>query len=270
MIIELTTLDQEELSLFTGLTEAQLRNKLEPEKGIFIAESPKVIHIALAMGYQPKAFLMERRHLTGQGASLLSRCGDLPVYTGDRSLLSSLTGYQLTRGILCAMERKPLPKAEDLLTGASRVAVLEAIVDTTNVGALFRSAAALSIDAILLSPTCCDPLNRRALRVSMGTVLQIPYARLEEGWPEPGMSLLRSHGFFTVAMALKKDALSIDDPLLHRQEKLAIVLGTEGDGLSASTIASCDAAACIPMMAGVDSLNVAAAGSVAFWELRRR
>lgn len=270
MIIELTTLDREELSLFTGLTEAQLRNKLEPEKGIFIAESPKVIHIALAMGYQPKAFLMERRHLTGQGASLLSRCGDLPVYTGDRSLLSSLTGYQLTRGILCAMERKPLPKAEDLLAGASRVAVLEAIVDTTNVGALFRSAAALSIDAILLSPTCCDPLNRRALRVSMGTVLQIPYARLEEGWPEPGMSLLRSHGFFTVAMALKKDALSIDDPLLHRQEKLAIVLGTEGDGLSASTIASCDAAACIPMMAGVDSLNVAAAGSVAFWELRRR
>lgn len=269
-IIELTTIDQKEIELFTSLTEAQLRNRLEPEKGIFIAESPKVIHTALDAGYVPKALLMERRHLTGQGAAILERCGDIPVYTGDRSLLARLTGYELTRGILCAMERKKLPTVADVCQNARRIGVLEGIVDTTNIGAIFRAAAALGVDGILLSPTCCDPLNRRSVRVSMGTVFQIPWTRIESEWPNPFLKQLQQDGFCTVAMALSKDAVSIDDPTLHQQKKLAIVLGTEGDGLAAATIASCDITACIPMMHGVDSLNVAAAASVAFWELRNR
>lgn len=269
-IMEVTDLDAPELAVFTRLTEAQLRNRLEPEKGLFIAESPKVIATALDAGYEPKALLMERRHLEGQGKAILDRCGDIPVYTGEREILAALTGYTLTRGVLCAMGRKPLPTVEEVCRDARRLAVLEGIVDTTNVGALFRGAAALGMDGILLSPTCCDPLNRRAVRVSMGTVFQIPWTRLEEGWPEPGLSRLHDLGFATVAMALDDRARTIDDPVLKQQEKLAIVLGTEGDGLAHATIAACDYTACIPMLHGVDSLNVAAAGSVAFWELRAR
>ena len=269
-IIEVTDINVPELAAFTRLTEAQLRNRLEPEKGLFIAESPKVIGTALDAGYQPKALLMEHRHLEGQGRAIMDRCGDIPVYTGPREILASLTGYTLTRGVLCAMQRKPLPTVEEVCNGARRLAVLEGIVDTTNAGALFRAAAALGMDGILLSPTCCDPLNRRAVRVSMGTVFQIPWTRLEEGWPEPGLSRLHQLGFATVAMALDDRALSIDAPVLKEQDKLAIVLGTEGDGLAHDTIAACDYTACIPMQHGVDSLNVAAAGSVAFWELRAR
>ena len=259
-IIEISDLTDPRLDLFARLTEAQLRNRLEPEKGIFIAESPKVIQLALDAGHAPVAFLMERKHVQGQAQSLLARCGDIPVYTADRDVLAALTGYPLTRGILCAIRRPQLPAMEDICQGARRVAVLE----TTNVGAIFRSASALHMDAVLLSPTCCDPLNRRAVRVSMGTVFQIPWARLgdqAEDWPAGGLERLHALGFQTVAMALSDNALPIDDPRLMAAEKLAIVLGTEGDGLAAATIA---------MSHGVDSLNVAAASAVAFWQLRVR
>ena len=272
-IIEISDLTDPRLDLFARLTEAQLRNRLEPEKGIFIAESPKVIQLALDAGHAPVAFLMERKHVQGQAQSLLARCGDIPVYTADRDVLAALTGYPLTRGILCAIRRPQLPAMEDICQGARRVAVLEGIVDTTNVGAIFRSAAALHMDAVLLSPTCCDPLNRRAVRVSMGTVFQIPWARLgdrAEDWPAGGLERLHALGFQTVAMALSDNALPIDAPRLMAAEKLAIVLGTEGDGLAAATIARCDYTACIPMSHGVDSLNVAAASAVAFWQLRAR
>ncbi|MCD7838570.1 MAG: RNA methyltransferase [Clostridiales bacterium] len=272
-IIEITDLSDPALDLFLRLTEAQLRNRLEPEKGVFIAESPKVIRRALEAGCQPVAFLMERRHIQGQARELLERCGDIPVYTADREVLAGLTGYQLTRGILCAMRRPLLPTVEELCASAHRVAVLEGIVDATNVGAIFRSAAALFIDAVLVTPTCCDPLYRRAARVSMGTVFQVPWTRIGEkaaDWPHPGMERLRAMGFRTAAMALTDDALSIEDPRLWAEDKLAIVLGTEGDGLSPHTIAGCDYAVQIPMSHGVDSLNVAAASAVAFWELRRR
>ncbi|MGI5928546.1 TrmH family RNA methyltransferase [Pseudoflavonifractor sp.] len=272
-LIEITSLDLPELEVFTRLTEAQLRNRLEPEKGIFIAESPKVIARALEAGYQPLSLLMERKHLEGQGRDIMERCGDIPVYTGDNDLLAALTGYQVNRGILCAMRRPVLPTVEELCAGARRVAVLEGIVDSTNVGAIFRSAAALHMDAVLVTPTCCDPLYRRAVRVSMGTVFQIPWTRIGDSpadWPEKGLSRLNALGFKTAAMALSDNSVSIDDPALMAEDKLAIVLGTEGDGLSHTTIAHCDYTVRIPMSHGVDSLNVAAASAVAFWQLRAR
>ncbi len=272
-ITEITDLSAPELDLFLRLTEAQLRNRLEPEKGIFIAESPKVIGTALDCGCEPVAILAERKHLPTQVAAILARCGDLPVYTGDEALLKSLTGYSLSRGLICAM-RRPAPQTpEAVCRGAARIAVLEGIVDSTNVGAIFRSAAALNMDGILLSPTCCDPLCRRAVRVSMGTVFQIPWARIAEdpsGWPHPGLERLKEWGFKTAAMALSKDAVSVDDPRLMAEPRLAILMGTEGDGLSHATISGCDYTVCIPMSHQVDSLNVAAASAVAFWQLRAR
>ena len=270
-IIEITDFSAPELDAFARLTEAQLRNRLEPEKGIFIAESPKVIKRALKAGYAPVSLLTERKHLEGQAKELLELLGDVPVYTADDELLESLTGYALTRGVLCAMRRKPLPSVEELCKDARRVAVLEGIVDSTNVGAIFRSAAALGIDAVLVTPTCGDPLYRRAVRVSMGTVFQVPWTRIGEtaaDWPEYGLQRLKSMGFQTAAMALSDDSISVEDPKLCKVEKLAIVLGTEGDGLSAKTIADCDYTVKIPMSHDVDSLNVAAASAVAFWELR--
>jgi tRNA G18 (ribose-2'-O)-methylase SpoU len=272
-IIEITDLSLPELDVFARLTEAQLRNRLEPEKGLFIAESPKVIDRALDAGYEPVALLMERDKIDGQAAAILARCGDAPVYTADREVLASLTGYALTRGVLCALRRKTLPAVEDLLADARRVAVLEGIVDSTNVGAIFRSAAALHMDAVLVTPTCCDPLNRRAVRVSMGTVFQIPWTRIgdrADQWPQPGLQRLHDLGFKTAAMALSDTAVPIDYPPMLAEERLAIILGTEGDGLSPRTIAQCDYTACIPMSHNVDSLNVAAASAVAFWETRVR
>ena len=272
-IIEITDLAAPELDAFVRLTEAQLRCRLEPEKGLFIAESPKVIHRALDAGYEPVSFLTERKHIEGQAAEVLARCGDIPVYTADDETLTALTGYELTRGVLCAMRRPKLKSVEELCQNARRVAVLEGIVDHTNVGAIFRSAAALGIDAVLLTPTCCDPLYRRAARVSMGTVFQVPWTRIGEtnkDWPDAGLARLNALGFKTAAMALSDKSVSIDDGTLTAEEKLAIVLGTEGDGLSARTIAHCDYTVKIPMAHGVDSLNVAAASAVAFWELRAR
>lgn len=269
-IIEITSLDDPALDVYARLTEAQLRNRLELEKGIFIAESPKVIVRALDAGYRPVSFLMEPKHIEGQAAPLLARCPDAPVYTAPREVLARLTGYELTRGILCALHRPVLPPVEALCANARRVAVLEGIVDSTNVGAIFRSAAALQIDAVLLTPTCCDPLLRRAVRVSMGTVFQVPWTRIPQTWPHPGLEVLHQLGFRTAALALTDNSVSIDDPVLHQAEKLAIVLGTEGDGLCAQTVAGCDYTAKIPMSHQVDSLNVAAASAVAFWELRPR
>ncbi|WP_370826452.1 TrmH family RNA methyltransferase [Fournierella massiliensis] len=272
-IIEITDLNMLELDVYARLTEAQLRARMEAERGVFIAESPKVIELALNAGCTPLSLLMERRHLQGQGASLMARCPDIPVYTADRDVLASLTGYALTRGILCAMQRPSPRTAESLLADARRVAVLEGIVDSTNMGAIFRSAAALGMDAVLLTPTCCDPLCRRAVRVSMGTIFQVPWARIgdcPEDWPQAGMELLHKNGFATAAMALDDRAISIDDVRLRQEEKLAVLLGTEGDGLSHQTIAHCDYTVMIPMEHGVDSLNVAAASAVAFWQLRAR
>lgn len=269
-IIEITHLDAPELAAYVRLTEAQLRNRLHPEAGLFIAESPKVIGYALDAGYEPVSLLMERRHIAGKAAALIERVGDAPVYTADSALLERLTGYPLTRGVLCAMKRPALPPVEAVCRDARRVAVLEGIVDTTNVGAIFRSAAALGIDAVLLTPTCCDALNRRVVRVSMGTVFQVPWTRIgagSEDWPEAGLAALSALGFKSVAMALTDDALSIADPALAAVDRLAIVLGTEGDGLARETIARCDYAARIPMAHGVDSLNVAAASAVAFYAL---
>lgn len=272
-IIEITDLNMPELDVYARLTEAQLRARMEAERGVFIAESPKVIELALNAGCIPLSLLMERRHLQGQGASLMARCPDIPVYTADRDVLASLTGYALTRGILCAMQRPSPRTAESLLADARRVAVLEGIVDSTNMGAIFRSAAALGMDAVLLTPTCCDPLCRRAVRVSMGTIFQVPWARIGDcpaDWPQAGMELLHQNGFATAAMALDDRAISIDDVRLRQEEKLAVLLGTEGDGLSHQTIAHCDYTVMIPMEHGVDSLNVAAASAVAFWQLRAR
>ena len=272
-IIEITDLSRPELDVYLRLTEAQLRCRLEPEKGIFIAESPTVIGLALENGCQPLSLLMERRFIEGKASEIIRRCGEIPVYTGERELLAGLTGYELTRGVLCAMRRPQPARFEALCTGARRVAVLESIVDATNVGAIIRSAAALGIDAVLLTPNCCDPLNRRAVRVSMGTVFQIPWAYIGQNageWPHPGIDRLREMGFRTAAMALREDAVPIDDPRLAAEEKLAIVLGTEGTGLARTTIADCDYTVRIPMQHGVDSLNVAAASAVAFWQLRAR
>ena len=272
-IIEITDFTDSRLDVFARLTEAQLRYRQDPEKGIFIAESPKVIHRALDAGHTPISLLMERKHIEGQAREILDRCPDVPVFTADRDVLASLTGYELTRGVLCAMRRPKLPEVETLCAGARRVAVLEGVVDTTTIGAIFRSAAALSVDAVLVPPTCCDPLNRRAVRVSMGTVFQVPWTRIGDSadqWPQPGIRRLQDLGFKTVAMALSNSSVSIDDPQLCSEEKLAIILGTEGDGLAAATIADCDYTARIPMAQQVDSLNVAAASAVAFWQLRAR
>lgn len=272
-IIEITDFHAPELDPYARLTQNQLRNRLEPEKGIFIAESPKVIDRALDAGYKPVSLLMERKQITGPAAGILSRCGDAPVYTADREMLAELTGFELTRGVLCAF-RRPAPRpVEELCKNARRVAVLEGIVDSTNVGAIFRSAAALTMDAVLINPSCCDPLCRRAVRVSMGTVFQVPWGQLGEtpaDWPEKGMDILHSLGFKTAAMALSDRSVSIDDERLAKEPKLAIVLGTEGDGLAAGTIASCDYTVRIPMSHGVDSLNVAAASAVAFWQLGKQ
>ena len=272
-IIEIQDFSLPGLAAYAHLTEAQLRNRLEPEKGIFIAESPKVIRRALEAGCRPLSLLMERRHLTGQGVELMERCGDVPVYTADREVLASLTGYELTRGILCAMTRPVCPPVEELCANSPRLAIMEGITDTTNLGAIFRSAAALHMDAVLLTPTCCDPLNRRAARGSMGTVFQVPWARIgdtPDQWPHPGLDRLKELGFATAALALREDSVSIDDPRLMAEEKLAVLLGTEGTGLTDETIAACDYTALIPMSHGVDSLNVAAASAVAFWQLRAR
>ena len=272
-IIEITDFHAPELDPYARLTQNQLRNRLEPEKGIFIAESPKVIDRALDAGYKPVSLLMERKQITGPAAGILSRCGDAPVYTADREMLAELTGFELTRGVLCAF-RRPAPRpVEELCKNARRVAVLEGIVDSTNVGAIFRSAAALNMDAVLINPSCCDPLCRRAVRVSMGTVFQVPWGQLGEtpaDWPEKGMDILHSLGFKTAAMALSDRSVSIDDEQLAKEPKLAIVLGTEGDGLAAGTIASCDYTVKIPMSHGVYSLNVAAASAVAFWQLGKQ
>ena len=272
-IIEITDIAAPELDPYVRLTEAQLKNRLHPEDGLFIAESPKVIGYALDAGYAPVSMLMERRHIGGKAGPLLARVGDIPVYTADEEVLRRLTGFPLTRGVLCAMRRKPLPTVEAVCDGARRVAVLEGIVDTTNIGAIFRSAAALGVDGVLLTPTTCDPLNRRAVRVSMGTVFQVPWTRIGNAaadWPEAGLDRLGALGFRSVALALSDDSVDIDDPALRAQPRLAMVLGTEGDGLARATIARCDFTARIPMAHGVDSLNVAAAGAVAFWTLCRR
>ena len=264
-IIQITSLQHPGVEMFTRLTEAQLRNRLDPAKGIFIAESPKVIHVALDAGYEPMALLCEERHIAGDAASLISRCGDIPVYTGQRELLAQLTGYTLTRGVLCAM-RRPAPRAlTDVCADARRVVVIDGVVDTTNIGAIFRSAAALGIDAVLLTPTSCDPLNRRAVRVSMGSVFLVPWT-----WMDGPLSSLNGLGFKTAAMALSDNSVPIDDPQLAKEPKLAIVMGTEGDGLAHETIAEADYVVRIPMSHQVDSLNVAAAAAVAFWELRAR
>ena len=267
--IEITDFSAPELDIYARLTEAQLLNRFEPKKGMFIAESPKVISRALDAGCEPVSLLVERNHVNEEAREAIERCGDVPVYTASLEVLTQLTGFQLTRGMLCAMQRPPLPAVEAVLQGARRIAILEDVMNPTNVGAIFRSAAALGIDAILLTPACTNPLYRRSARVSMGTVFQIPWTYLHQ-WPEPDIAYLRSMGFKTAAMALKEDSVSIDDPALRAEEKLAVILGTEGDGLAASTISDCDYTVMIPMSHGVDSLNVAAASAVAFWELRAR
>ena len=272
-IIEITEFMSPELDVYARLTENQLLNRHEPEKGLFIAESPNVVERALNAGYTPVSLLLERKHITGQAAHIIDRCGDIPVYTADFDVLTQLTGFQLTRGVLCAMRRKPLPDVREVCAGARRIAILENVMNPTNVGAIFRSAAALNMDAVLLTPACSNPLYRRSTRVSMGTVFQIPWTYIgneESLWPEQGISLLKSMGFKTAAMALSEQAVNIDNPQLMAEEKLAVILGTEGDGLASSTIADCDYTVCIPMAHGVDSLNVAAASAVAFWQLGNR
>lgn len=263
-IIHISSADAPELSPYMRLTEAQLRNRLDPDNGLFIAESPKVIHVALDAGWQPVSLLCEERHLTGDAADILTRCPDgMPVYTGSRELLASMTGYTLTRGVLCAMRRQQSPAVADILRDARRVVVIDSVTDTTNIGAIFRSAAALGIDAVLLTPTSCDPLNRRSVRVSMGSVFLVPWT-----WLDTPVTSLSQFGFKTAAMALTHRSVEITDPELNAEPRLAIVMGTEGDGLSPEVIASTDYVVRIPMHHNVDSLNVAAASAVAFWQLR--
>ena len=271
-IIEIKDFNAPELDVYARMTESQLLNRHEPEKGIFIAESPKVIERALDGGCVPLSFLVERRHLETQARELLERCPEVPVYTAEFDVLTQLTGFKLTRGMLCAMRRPRLPLPEEICRSAKRLVILENVVNPTNVGAIFRSAAALYMDGILLTPGCSNPLYRRAARVSMGTVFQVPWTFLDDSfaWPEPGLQRLHSMGFKTAAMALREDSVSIDDPALMKEEKLAVILGTEGDGLASSTIADCDYTVRIPMSHNVDSLNVAAASAVAFWQLGRR
>ena len=269
-IMEITDLSIPDLDIYARFSEVQLLRYYEPQEGIFIAESPKVVERALDAGYQPLSVLVEKKHIEGEAKEVLARCGDIPIYTAAFSVLTKLTGFQLTRGMLCAMRRKPLPTVEEICRGARRIAVLENVVNPTNVGAIFRSAAALHMDAVLLSPACSNPLYRRAARVSMGTVFQIPWTYFDEketAWPGQGMHLLKDMGFKTVAMALREDSVNIDDPALMAEDKLAVILGAEGDGLADCTIADCDYTVCIPMSHGVDSLNVAAASAVAFWQL---
>ena len=264
-IVEIASLGDPRVEMFGALTEAQLRNRLEPEKGIFIAESPKVINVALNAGYEPLAMLCEKRHIAGDAAPLIARCGDIPVYTGERELLSRLTGYVLTRGVLCAMRRPQAPRIEDVCRDGRRIVVIDGVVDTTNIGAIFRSAAALGIDAVLLTRNSCDPFNRRAVRVSMGSVFLVPWT-----WMDDDLESLHQYGFKTAAMALSDDSIPLDSPSLAAEDRLAIVMGTEGDGLPHETIARADYVVRIPMSHDVDSLNVAAAAAVAFWELRKR
>lgn len=262
-----------ELDIYARLSERQLLRYHEPDWGIFIAESPKVILRALEAGYVPVSLLMETKHVEGEGREVIARCGDVPVYTAEFSLLKELTGFPLTRGVLCAMKRRSLPTVRDLCQKAERIAVLENVMNPTNIGSIFRSAAALGMDCILLTPGCSDPLYRRAARVSMGTVFQVPWTFFDEKegkWPENGMALLREMGFRTAAMALCDESIGIGDQQLKGEKKLAVILGTEGDGLAAKTIADCDYTVRIPMAGGVDSLNVAAASAVAFWELRKQ
>lgn len=272
-IIEIEDFLAPELDVYARLTEHQVKNRRDPTQGLFIAESPNVIERALDAGYEPVSLLMERRHVERQAAHVIERCGDIPVYTSTLDVLTQLTGFALTRGVLCAMHRRALPQAEDICRNARRVAVLEDVMNPTNVGAIFRSAAALGIDAVLLTPACCDPLYRRAVRVSMGTVFQVPWAYIGDelsDWPDKGIDRLHAMGYKIAAMALSDNSVPVDDPALMAEEKLAILLGTEGDGLAASTIAGCDYTVRIPMSHGVDSLNVAAASAVAFWQLCRR
>ena len=271
-IIEITDFAAPELDIYARLTEGQLLNRHEPDKGIFIAESPKVIEHALDAGCVPISMLMEKKHVERQAREIIRRCGDIPVYAAEFDVLTQLTGFHLTRGMLCAMYRPPLPGTEEICAGARRIAVLENVMNPTNVGAIFRSAAALNMDGILLTSACSNPLYRRAIRVSMGTVFQIPWTFLDSrlSWPREGMGFLHELGFVTAAMALNDDSVSIDDSGLMSEEKLAIILGTEGDGLAAGTIAGCDYTVRIPMSHGVDSLNVAAASAIAFWQLGRR
>lgn len=272
-IIEITDFEAPELDIYARLNENQLLNRHEPEKGIFIAESPKVIERALDSGCQPISLLLERKHIEGQARDVIARCGDIPIFTSEFEILTQLTGFKLTRGVLCAMHRPALPSVENICSPARRIAILENIMNPTNVGAIFRSAAALNIDAVLLTPGCSNPLYRRAIRVSMGTVFQIPWTFLgseDSEWPDTGMKLLQKLGFKTAAMALRDDSVPIDDARLRTEDKLAILLGAEGDGLAPSTIAGCDYTVRIPMSHGVDSLNVAAASAVAFWELGKK
>ena len=271
-IIEITDFAAPELDVYARLTEGQLLNRHEPDKGIFIAESPKVIERALDAGCVPISMLMEMKHVESQAREIIRRCGDIPVYAAEFDVLTQLTGFHLTRGMLCAMYRPPMPGPEEICAGARRIAVLEHVMNPTNVGAIFRSAAALNMDGVLLTSACSNPLYRRAIRVSMGTVFQIPWTFLDSGlsWPQEGIGRLHELGFKTAAMALNDDSVSIDDAGLMSEEKLAIILGTEGDGLAAGTIADCDYTVRIPMSHGVDSFNVAAASAVAFWQLGRR
>ena len=269
-IIEITDFAAPELDVYARLSEAQLLNRFEPEKGLFIAESPKVIERALNAGCEPVSILMETKHIEGEGKEILARCPEIPVYAAEFDVLTQLTGFKLTRGMLCAMRRPALPTVEEVCKNARRVAILENVMNPTNIGAIFRSAAALNMDAVLLTPACSNPLYRRAIRVSMGTVFQVPWTFLgteENQWPEAGIQMLKELGFKTAAMALSDDSVTIKDPQLLKEEKLAIILGTEGDGLAASTIADCDYTVRIPMSHDVDSLNVAAASAVAFWQL---
>lgn len=271
-IITITDFYNEALDVYARLTENQLLNRDNPSKGIFIAESPKVIERALDAGCIPLSFLVEDKHVETQAKELLLRCPDIPVYTAPFEVLTQLTGFALTRGMLCAMRRPALPSVSELCRTSSRIAILENVMNPTNVGAIFRSAAALHMDAVLLTPGCSNPLYRRAIRVSMGTVFQIPWTFFDDtsSWQDAGMQTLREHGFLTVAMALRNDSVSIDDPRLTSAEKLAVILGSEGDGLASETIADCDYTVKIPMAHGVDSLNVAAASAVAFWELGKK
>lgn len=269
-IIEITDFSAPELDVFARLSEAQLLNREHPEQGMFIAESPIVIERALDGGCEPVSILVQKEHIEGQARQVIARCREVPVYTAEFDVLTQLTGFKLTRGMLCAMRRPMLPTVEAVCEGARRVAVLENVVNPTNVGAIIRSAAALNIDAVLLTPACSDPLYRRAIRVSMGTVFQIPWTYIGESiadWPERGMDRLKNLGFKTAAMALNDDSVSIKDSRLLAEEKLAIILGTEGEGLADCTISGCDYTVKIPMSHGVDSLNVAAASAVAFWQL---
>ena len=268
MTTQITDLSDPRLGIYSGLSEVQLLRYREPKPGIFIAESPKVIERALDAGYEPISFLMEKRHVAGQGREILERCPDVPVYVAELEVLVQLTGFPMTRGMLCAMNRKSLPSVESVCKSARRIAVLEDVVNPTNVGAIIRSAAALNMDGILFTSACSNPLYRRSIRVSMGTIFQIPWTIIDaQEWHMQGMQILHGMGFRTVAMALRDDSVSIDDPGLHAEEKLAIILGTEGEGLTDQTIADCDYTVRIPMSHDVDSLNVAAASAVAFWEL---